>query len=807
MTAAPRPQPAEGVSPGAFLRAVLPAPREDERIKVLALRPDGPPQELFARTVGEALAFADRHKGAADVYFGVTLKQGPRGDAAHTSRFQALWGDLDGKCFQDGAAQALAALERLSLPPSIVVHSGHGLHAYWLLHEPLTAADGPRARAAMRGLYRGLSEAEGATRPIDDVSDLPRVLRLPGTFNRKSTPPRPVTVVLWRPERRYHLGDFEARGIGTAPAPRDQTVGGGTDTPQWPQGENGHIPEHHRNVTLTRIGGWLRAKGLSPAAIEAALLGINATACTPPLPEAEVRRIARGMARYLPEPRLVLSSPAPVPAATRNGTPVVATTAPGNSLAIVATTAQGEPIPVVATTAQGAGGGAGAAPLPLFRPARALMAGDTGDDGPPWLPLLGTDGLVARGCTTLLSARPKAGKTTLLAHAAREWLALGLRVCWLSEEPAAAWRDRLRRLGLAPTTTAEADDSPTPAPLDGLYLAFPGPGIDTDTWLSALAQLRPDVIIVDTVRAFAALSDENDAAHVHTRLQPWVLAARAQGAALILVHHRNKAGGEEGTDHAGSHAFVGLADIAVSLREMAEAPRRREMACRSRFEGTPPALLVELDAPPPATSAPAAGAAPAYRVLGAPAAVTLRETRERVAAVLTLEWQTTNEVIAQLADPKPSRELVRQALLQLALEGWAEREPGRGRQGDRWRLPRGGRGRGAEAEAGAPAPPVVVATTAQGNPISVVATTAPRGAPTPGAAPVPPAPRDGPAVLALAQQAGYPRFVAGGIRVVAGSEGWAAFVRTASPEALQEAAAWLKGRLGRQHEEEGGDGG
>lgn len=68
--------------------------------------------------------------------------------------------------------------------------------------------------------------------------------------------------------------------------------------PQAPPVEGGTIPEHKRNATLTRIAGTLRAKGLSQEAIEAALQGINAKSCKPPLPEHEVANIARSIARY-----------------------------------------------------------------------------------------------------------------------------------------------------------------------------------------------------------------------------------------------------------------------------------------------------------------------------------------------------------------------------------------------------------------------------------------------------------------------------------------------------------------------------
>ncbi|MGQ9506218.1 MAG: phage/plasmid primase, P4 family [Thermogutta sp.] len=58
------------------------------------------------------------------------------------------------------------------------------------------------------------------------------------------------------------------------------------------------IPAGRRNDTLTSIAGAMRRRGMSEAAILAALLEENARRCVPPLPEEEVARIARSIARY-----------------------------------------------------------------------------------------------------------------------------------------------------------------------------------------------------------------------------------------------------------------------------------------------------------------------------------------------------------------------------------------------------------------------------------------------------------------------------------------------------------------------------
>ncbi len=65
-----------------------------------------------------------------------------------------------------------------------------------------------------------------------------------------------------------------------------------------PAAEIGILPEGRRNDGLHRFGGALRRRGASQQEIEAELLQSNARRCRPPLPDAEVRKIAASAARY-----------------------------------------------------------------------------------------------------------------------------------------------------------------------------------------------------------------------------------------------------------------------------------------------------------------------------------------------------------------------------------------------------------------------------------------------------------------------------------------------------------------------------
>lgn len=63
----------------------------------------------------------------------------------------------------------------------------------------------------------------------------------------------------------------------------------------------GDIPEGQRESELCKQAGAMRRKGMSPEAIEAALLIENRSRCNPPLDENDIHRIAQSIGSYAPE--------------------------------------------------------------------------------------------------------------------------------------------------------------------------------------------------------------------------------------------------------------------------------------------------------------------------------------------------------------------------------------------------------------------------------------------------------------------------------------------------------------------------
>lgn len=76
--------------------------------------------------------------------------------------------------------------------------------------------------------------------------------------------------------------------------------GNGNKTAQI-QNADSIITEGQRNSTLTSMAGAMRRKGMKSDEISVALQAVNASRCSPPLPDAEIETISSSIARYPPE--------------------------------------------------------------------------------------------------------------------------------------------------------------------------------------------------------------------------------------------------------------------------------------------------------------------------------------------------------------------------------------------------------------------------------------------------------------------------------------------------------------------------
>lgn len=196
----------------------------------------------------------------------------------------------------DDAETAFEKVESLSqkLQPSMVIESSLGkFHVYFLVTD-MTTANGTQWLAHLIGLT-------GADPNCKDIS---RVLRLPGFYHRKHEPfmTRIVSIANDGTPMPYTVAELE-QAFGAAPAeiqkPDKPKISTGPRAP-FDSAPGSTIKKGGRNSMLTSLAGTMRYRGMSEAAILAALVAENVSRCDLPLDDAEVKAIAASIAGYPP---------------------------------------------------------------------------------------------------------------------------------------------------------------------------------------------------------------------------------------------------------------------------------------------------------------------------------------------------------------------------------------------------------------------------------------------------------------------------------------------------------------------------
>ena len=168
----------------------------------------------------------------SNVYFGVGLREAglnvsQRGGKNDITALTSLFVEID---IKGGAhkksdlptyEEAKTVLNSFNLEPSIVNHSGGGLHVYYLLDEPIyLEAEEDRQQAGkllkrLENVIHALLSHKGKV--ADSVAELSRVLRPPNTLNHKYEPTKTVKTIHFK-ESRYSqeevleaVEDFEDR--------------------------------------------------------------------------------------------------------------------------------------------------------------------------------------------------------------------------------------------------------------------------------------------------------------------------------------------------------------------------------------------------------------------------------------------------------------------------------------------------------------------------------------------------------------------------------------------------------------------
>ena len=195
------------------------APKEDRRNTL-----------KYFEDVELAAQYAESVKDT-NVYFGLGLTRaelpdGKRPTALQVCGIAGFWIDIDIAdsagahkavnlpATQQDAEELISAAIPRHMPPTVLTHSGHGLHAYWLFKEPwLFESEEERVQAAhlvQRFVLSFKFHAAMRGWKLDSVFDLARVLRVPGSINHK-IPGMPMTcrIISIKSEQAYNPEDFE----------------------------------------------------------------------------------------------------------------------------------------------------------------------------------------------------------------------------------------------------------------------------------------------------------------------------------------------------------------------------------------------------------------------------------------------------------------------------------------------------------------------------------------------------------------------------------------------------------------------
>ena len=201
---------------------------------------------------------------------------------------------------------------------------------------------------------------------------------------------------------------------------------------------------------------------------------------------------------------------------------------------------------------------------------------------------------IPEGSLFLLVSYMKVGKSTLayplavsvaqgLSFLGRQTKRGGVLILALEEHPRDV-EDRLREVGMKEDDPIHAHEGP-----------LPNNEKELQAIRSFIGEKNVSLILVDSLSVFWNVKDENDNAAVVREVKPLLALARDTGAAVGLLHHDRKSGGEGGRNIRGGSALFGLVDQALMLELLpGERTNKRILKTLGRYRESPRELVIEL---------------------------------------------------------------------------------------------------------------------------------------------------------------------------------------------------------------------
>lgn len=209
-------------------------------------------------------------------------------NASAVAIFRTLFVDFDNGV---NAAHAMHRIEDARLPaPTLIIASGHGVHCYWRLAEPMT--DAATWTATQRGLIR-LLKSDPA------IHDPPRLMRLPGFRNHKP-PPADCVIVEACPDRVYDYAEFETTSTTEIPVAAEPQRAANLDA-AWkyiataPGAVEGQHGDTRTYIVCAKL---IHDFGLNSEQAWPLLQAWNVAQCKPPWTTADLRTKLRNAVKY-----------------------------------------------------------------------------------------------------------------------------------------------------------------------------------------------------------------------------------------------------------------------------------------------------------------------------------------------------------------------------------------------------------------------------------------------------------------------------------------------------------------------------
>lgn len=222
-----------------------------------------------------------------NLFFAVASRDGRGGTKENIVSIPCVFADIDFKdTFKEIVKEKLKAFP---FKPSIIIHSGNGIHLYWLLNETAGRDEIP----VIEDVNRRIAQYMGGDFNACDAS---RILRVPDTMNLKDPNNPKECRILSLNDYEYDQDDF--LNILPEVPTRSHSSKHEPSGPEWLDKAMSGCATGQRNAMGAKIAGYWINK--LPARDVLTILKTWNVNCSPPLSEKEIKTIVKSVSRYEP---------------------------------------------------------------------------------------------------------------------------------------------------------------------------------------------------------------------------------------------------------------------------------------------------------------------------------------------------------------------------------------------------------------------------------------------------------------------------------------------------------------------------